>query len=378
MILREEMIDFLSGKKIAKVPFWPMGFFNEETARRLMPGELFNYDSYIYPPTGHYDFLPHSEEELKRTMKFNEYIGKCGVGVGRGANFAFGHDGPGEFNYTLIAKNEEFAIYECETGVKVKLNFSPHNYYIFDHPVKTYSDIGNLKLPDPSDNSRFIGFQKDVEWFKRHNVFTYGNLNGFFSGVHYFFRDFQNTLMDLLTDKKMINAILSRLGEWNLTAAEQMLKAGVDCICFCEDLGTETSLLMNPAIYKELFFPWHKKLAELVHQYGKFLHMHSHGNLTELIDTLVETGIDILNPLDPAEGNDIIGWKKKYGEKIRFAGGLSKNFWKMSLNEMKKSITEILSGTNREVMLMSASGVPEDLEKDKFQNAISLFKEASQ
>jgi hypothetical protein len=50
----------------------------------------------------------------------------------------------------------------------------------------------------------------------------------------------------------------------------------------------------------------------------------------------------------------------------------------MSLNEMKKSITEILSGTNREVMLMSASGVPEDLEKDKFQNAISLFKEASQ
>ena len=181
--------------------------------------------------------------------------------------------------------------------------------------------------------------------------------------------------MDLLTDKKMINGILSRLGEWNLIAAEKMLKSGVDCICFCDDLGTETSLLMNPAIYKQFFYPWHKKLAELAHKYGKFVHMHSHGNLTEIIENIVEIGVDILNPLDPAEGNDIIGWRRKYGEKIIFAGGLSKNFWEMSLSGMKKTITEILEGTNREVILMTASGVPEDVEKEKFQNAISLFKE---
>jgi len=48
---------------------------------------LFNYDSYIYPPIGCYDFLPHSEEELRKAVEFNEYIGKCAVGVGRGANF---------------------------------------------------------------------------------------------------------------------------------------------------------------------------------------------------------------------------------------------------------------------------------------------------
>ncbi len=377
MISRKEMIDFLSGRKIDRVSFWSLGFFNEQTARRLIPEDLFNYDSYIYPPIDHYDFLPHSEEELKKTIEFSEYIGKCAVGVGRGANFSFGHCGPGEFNYSLIEKNKEFAIYECETGVKVKLNFSPHNYHVFDHPVKTHSDIKILRLPDPSDSSRYIGFQKDVEWFKKCNVFTYGNLNGFFSGIHYFFRDFENTLMDLIADEKMINDILSRLGEWNLVAAEQMLKAGVDCICFCDDLGTETSLLMNPAIYKQFFYPWHKKLAELAHKYGKFVHMHSHGNLTDLIDIVVETGVDILNPLDPGEGNDIVGWGRKYSRKIKFAGGLSKDFWKMSFIEMEKAITGILAGMDRKIILMTASGVLEDVEKEKFQNAIKLFKEIS-
>ncbi len=61
MISQKEMIDFLSGRKIDRIPFWPLGFFNEQTSRRLIPEELFNYDSYIYPPIDHYDFLPHSE-----------------------------------------------------------------------------------------------------------------------------------------------------------------------------------------------------------------------------------------------------------------------------------------------------------------------------
>jgi hypothetical protein len=82
MTNRERMMACLRRENEA-VPYWPMGFFNRATAERLMGDGL--YDSYYFhPTTGAYGFAPLAESERERLLAFNQALGKCAVGLGRG------------------------------------------------------------------------------------------------------------------------------------------------------------------------------------------------------------------------------------------------------------------------------------------------------
>jgi len=54
--------------------------------------------------------------------------------------------------------------------------------------------------------------------------------------------------------------------------------------------------------------------------------MHSHGNINKIIRCLYDIGIDILNPLDPHYGMNVVELIKKYGDMITFVGGINKFF----------------------------------------------------
>jgi len=54
--------------------------------------------------------------------------------------------------------------------------------------------------------------------------------------------------------------------------------------------------------------------------------MNSHGNINKVIKDLYDIGIDILNPLDPHDGMNIVELIGKYGDMITFVGGINKFF----------------------------------------------------
>lgn len=54
--------------------------------------------------------------------------------------------------------------------------------------------------------------------------------------------------------------------------------------------------------------------------------MHSHGNIDKIIRGFYDIGIDILNPLDPYDGMNIVELIEKYGNMITFVGGINKFF----------------------------------------------------
>ena len=89
----------LAGERADYIPAWPMGFFNAAVVRGIAAAHLLVADLNYYPENTGYGFAPHPPAELDRLIAFNQYIDRGpAVGVGWGANFAFGHAGPGEFN----------------------------------------------------------------------------------------------------------------------------------------------------------------------------------------------------------------------------------------------------------------------------------------
>lgn len=50
--------------------------------------------------------------------------------------------------------------------------------------------------------------------------------------------------------------------------------------------------------------------------------MHSDGAITELVDDLLDCGVQVLNPLEARAGMDAVALRKRYGRNLSFFGNI--------------------------------------------------------
>jgi uroporphyrinogen decarboxylase len=373
---RERVQATLAGERPDFIPAWVMGFNSTASARRVVPAELLPSDLDNIPDEGVYGFAAHPPAELARVVAYNRYVDQVATGVGWGANFDFGHAGPGEFNSRIVERTAGGLIVEYETGARDRHSLSPQFRHQLSRPVQTLDDLDRLVLPDPDDPARWKGFASDMAYFKARGEYTVGWVNGFFSAGHYFLCDYQDFLADLLLEPALIERLLGRLGDWNLRAARHLLDAGVDCVGFCDDLGSSTSMLISPELYRRYFLPWHAALAEVVHGAGGVLHMHSHGNINAILDDIVGTGIDMLNPLDRTDGMDLAAIRARYPRLTLVGGGIDKFLYDRPLDKIEAGLRRSVEicGRQGRFLFMDPGGTPEDIDPERYLEIRSISR----
>ena len=378
MTRRENIINLLTGKDYDAVPVWLMGFENEDVARNLNPEYDFPENLSHNPEREDYPWDRISDEERRRTIIYNQTLLKPVVIVGWGANMPLGHGGPGEFHFSLLDLKENERTLICETGCKRLVKKNPHFYMDFDYPMKNVSELDKLVLPDPRDPLRYKGFEDDVHFFKDAGFLTGSNLNGFFSGPHYFCIEYQEFLMSILLDPPNTKKLIDTIGEWNIAAAEEMLSRGVECIVLCDDLGSADNLLVSPEIYEEWIFPWHKKLCDLAHEHDAYVHLHSHGNINKVLPSVLSTGVDMLDPFDPNESMDIVEFLKNNSNSGTVpVGGIHKNFFEWDMDTQNAFLTSLFERANRagRWMLMDPGGIPATVSKQTYDFFMERIRE---
>ncbi len=89
------------------------------------------------------------------------------------------------------------------------------------------------------------------------------------------------------------------------------------------DFGTQTSTFCSPEVYNNLWLPYYKKVNDWIHSNTEWkTFKHSCGAIEQLMPNFIESGFDIINPVQiNAAGMDTVNLKKKYGDKITFWGG---------------------------------------------------------
>jgi uroporphyrinogen decarboxylase len=89
-----------------------------------------------------------------------------------------------------------------------------------------------------------------------------------------------------------------------------------------DDLGFKHRPFMSPAMYREIVFPSHQRLFNFAHSKGLPVVLHCDGLIESLIPTLIEAGIDCLQPLEIKAGMDLLKVKQKFGNRIALIGGM--------------------------------------------------------
>jgi len=110
-----------------------------------------------------------------------------------------------------------------------------------------------------------------------------------------FLRGTENVMMDLALDSSELRALLDRIHQFYLKEVELWCGTPVDGIVFMDDWGAQRSLLISPAMWRAVFKPLYREYIEIAHAAGKKIFMHSDGWITDIIDDLIELGLDALN-----------------------------------------------------------------------------------
>jgi uroporphyrinogen decarboxylase len=106
----------------------------------------------------------------------------------------------------------------------------------------------------------------------------------------------EEVLMDILTEEKDLLHFIERLVKYWLESIYNMIEAGVDVIVFGDDWGTQNSSLIPPSLFRSMFKPYYETLMVPIRQAGRKIFFHSCGFLGEILDDLIDLGINGLWP----------------------------------------------------------------------------------
>ena len=97
----------------------------------------------------------------------------------------------------------------------------------------------------------------------------------------------------------------------------------IDVVLFGDDLGGQQGPLISPDAYREFYKPYHKKLWGRAKELADVkVQLHCCGGIYELIDDLIDAGLDAFNPVQiSCRGMDPSTLKREFGDRITFWGG---------------------------------------------------------
>jgi len=139
-------------------------------------------------------------------------------------------------------------------------------------------------------------------------------------------RGYSNAMLDLVADPNFADALIGKMTEVHLTNLEKYLQAVskyIQVIQMGDDLGMQSGPQISLELYQAYIKPAHKKIYQYVKNNSDlFLFLHSCGSIYDFIPDLIDTGVDILNPVQFSAANmDSKNLKEKFGNKITFWGG---------------------------------------------------------
>ena len=110
--------------------------------------------------------------------------------------------------------------------------------------------------------------------------------------------------------------------DFQLGIARHYLSLGVEIVEMSDDLGTQSRLLLSPAVIREFLLPEYRRLFELYKARGVLVNFHSCGHIEPALDMFLELGVDILNPVQKT-ANDLAAVRRKTAGRMALQGGIS-------------------------------------------------------
>jgi len=193
---------------------------------------------------------------------------------------------------------------------------------IVSHPLADNKAISRYNPPDPQRPELYMDATQVIDDFKDEYWIVGVTVTTIFETA-WALRGLEQLLLDMALEPDIANHILDIPFHYHLMAAKQLVSKGVDMIWIGDDVGAQNKMLISPDMWRKYLKPRMATFIAEIKQInpGVKVAYHSDGNIYTIIPEIIEIGIDVLNPIQPAS-MDPYQIKQKFGDRLCFWGSV--------------------------------------------------------
>lgn len=230
---------------------------------------------------------------------------------------------PAFLNEPLRTSGEEYApgVFVDEWGCRFENRQWGVMGEVKEPLIRSWKDLDAVRLPRERlsvDRRRVDEFCASTEAFvlSKTSVRPFEQLQ--------FLRGPEPLFMDLADRPDELFLLLERIHGFFKEELELWATTGIDALVFADDWGGQTSLLVSPDLWREVFKPLYLDYAEIARRHGKYLFMHTDGFVAGILEDLVEIGVDAVNTQLFCMGLEDLG--RRFAGRITFWGEIDRQW----------------------------------------------------
>lgn len=187
-------------------------------------------------------------------------------------------------------------------------------------PIQSMADFERYAPPDPYAPGRYDTIEKAVATYgDRYAVIVH--LNDVFS-IPRTLMGMESLLVAIAIEPELVQALVDMSVDVNLKMAKEVAQRGVEIVYTGDDIAWTKGPLMSPKHFRTLLYPALCRVMRGFKELGLYVIKHTDGNLWPILDMIVDSGIDCLDPIDPIAGMDLGAVKAAYGHRIALKGNV--------------------------------------------------------
>jgi uroporphyrinogen decarboxylase len=213
----------------------------------------------------------------------------------------------------------ETGVFRDEWGMVKKYSEESHSFPV-SGPIKEMKDLEQYIPPDPHAPERYRTLEKKLAQHSGKKAVIL-HLNDVLS-IPSRLMVFEDFLTGIILEPELIAGLIDMAVDVNLQMAAEAVKRGVKIVYTGDDYAYVNGPLMSPKAFRGIFYPRLCRVMQGYKELGLYVIKHTDGDIMPLIDMIVDSGIDCLDPIDPIAGMDIAHIKEKYGKRVAIKGNV--------------------------------------------------------
>jgi len=132
----------------------------------------------------------------------------------------------------------------------------------------------------------------------------------------------EKIMMNMVLSPSCVKKLFEKITDYQSRLLDYVLDGDFEGVYFGDDWGQQRGLIMGPPYFKEFIKPGLRILFDKVKSKGKFVLLHSCGDILDVIPDIIDMGCDVYNTVQP-EIYDLKKLKETYGSHLTFWGAIS-------------------------------------------------------
>ena len=227
----------------------------------------------------------------------------------------------------ILAETDDLVVARDEMGRRVQLSKKAATLAIpMDHPVQTTDDWRRIKHHYALAEERLAGdWAAAARAHRAAGRVVTVDIPGGFDEPRQLMGE-AGLCLAYYEQPALVHDMLDTLGEMAYQVLDRVSAAvQVDELHVHEDMAGASGPLAGPKQVREFIAPYYRRIWELLSSRGaRVFRQDSDGDMRKIIPAFLDAGVNVMYPMEPAAGMDVVALRREYGTRLAFMGGLDK------------------------------------------------------